>query len=353
MLSRHLIDKRLRESAQTVCYFFFKDDDDDQKSITKALSALLHQLFSANKLLVKHALTNFSQNGDKLAGLFDRLWDILLSATSEEEAGHTICVIDALDKCPKAGRDIFLRALEDIIHENQSRMHSKLLFLVTSRPYEALVHSFANLAHIQLRGEEESEAISDEIDHVIDFRVNELTSKGCHPKLTPQLGEVLRARLLKHGNRTYLWLHLIFEELRKSFKKTHIGLRKVIDQLPNSVDAAYEKVLLQTPSRSQTSAILHIIIAATRPLTLKEMQIASVVNLECRNMEDLDLEKEKDFKLRLRKECGLFVTVQDQRVYLIHQTAKEFLVSKDIRQEPTTPAGAHHSVRDYGLEELS
>ena len=42
----------------------------------------------------------------------------------------------------------------------------------------------------------------------------------------------------------------------------------------------------------------------------------------------LDLENEVRFEDTVRHLCGLFVSVVDHKVYLIHQTAKEFLLAK-------------------------
>jgi hypothetical protein len=48
-----------------------------------------------------------------------------------------------------------------------------------------------------------------------------------------------------------------------------------------------------------------------------------------KSYKDLDLDDEARFESTVRNTCGLFVTVIDQKVYLIHQTAKEFLVAKN------------------------
>ena len=67
---------------------------------------------------------------------------------------------------------------------------------------------------------------------------------------------------------------------------------------------------------------------ATRPLTLKEMNIALNIEDDHRNYDDLDLGSPARFESSLRNLCGFFVTVVNQKVYLIHHTAKEFLIRK-------------------------
>ncbi|OCK72803.1 hypothetical protein K432DRAFT_272316, partial [Lepidopterella palustris CBS 459.81] len=72
----------------------------------------------------------------------------------------------------------------------------------------------------------------------------------------------------------------------------------------------------------------HIIVAAVRPLTLKEINIALAIKDHYRLHEGLNikLKNEARIVIIIRNLCGLFVMIIDQKVYLIHQTAKEFLV---------------------------
>jgi hypothetical protein len=58
------------------------------------------------------------------------------------------------------------------------------------------------------------------------------------------------------------------------------------------------------------------------------MNIALAIKDYHRSCRDLDLAMEDRFKVTIRNLCGLFVSVIDQKVNLIHQTAKEFLVAK-------------------------
>ena len=71
---------------------------------------------------------------------------------------------------------------------------------------------------------------------------------------------------------------------------------------------------------------------------------------ECRSYEDLDLDK-NNIKIVIRNLCGLFVYVTDYRVYLIHQTAKEFLLQKALGK----PVNANiwgHSVEERKAETI-
>jgi ankyrin repeat domain-containing protein 50 len=144
----------------------------------------------------------------------------------------------------------------------------------------------------------------------------------------------LRTRLQQIKHRTYLWLYLVFEEIRKSLKRTEKKFNSIIDNIPESIDEAYEHILNKSTSQAEAKILLSIIVAATRPLTLNEMDVALALtdqdNLS--SYEELDLDGD-NLQRRIQNLCGLFVYVADSRVQLFHQTAKEFLVKRDLRPD--------------------
>ncbi|KAF2180644.1 hypothetical protein K469DRAFT_692828 [Zopfia rhizophila CBS 207.26] len=88
-----------------------------------------------------------------------------------------------------------------------------------------------------------------------------------------------------------------------------------------------------------------IIVAKQHPLTLGELDVALEIELNSTfptSYADLDLEGDEKRKKWVRKSCGLFVSIIDSRVYLIHQTAKEFLVRH--KDDIFEPQGWKHSI---------
>lgn len=60
VLAKYLVDHRLPRSA-SIGYFFFKEQD--QNTVRQALCTLLHQLFSQNRPLTEHVLTQYKTDG--------------------------------------------------------------------------------------------------------------------------------------------------------------------------------------------------------------------------------------------------------------------------------------------------
>jgi hypothetical protein len=82
---------------------------------------------------------------------------------------------------------------------------------------------------------------------------------------------------------------------------------------------------IRDEDKSKAQKPLHIVIAAQRPLTLEEMGIALAIEDDDKCYNDLDLENERRLEFSVRNVCGLFITIVDQKIYLIHQTAKDSL----------------------------
>jgi hypothetical protein len=333
VLSRALIDEKLvGGDSALVCYFFFKDNE-EQNSTPRAICALLHQLFRSKKsLFSKYAVPAIKENGEQLKTGFEELWRLLMAAATDLEGRKIICVLDALDECQQNDRDKLIRKLEEFYKASagHSRTGPSLKFLVTSRPYQQIELRFFTLTKciptIRLAGEEELDAISGEINIVIKAKVQQI---GEELGLSETVQSSLEKRLSEISHRTYLWLRLIWDELRNALSKTEKKLLKVIDELPTTVEEAYEMLLRKCAKKEEARKILHIIVAAYRPLTLREMDVVLEIQSQSRSYEQLDLEEEKTRKAQIRNTCGLFVSIVDSKIHLIHQSAKEFLVRKN------------------------
>ncbi|KAI0428576.1 hypothetical protein F5Y09DRAFT_312761 [Xylaria sp. FL1042] len=326
VLAKYLIEEGLPRSS-TICYFFFKDQD--QNTTRQALCALLHQLFSQKPFLIEHAMSQFNVDGRGLINSTHSLWTVLENTVQDPQAGYIIIVLDALDECLELEYEDLVRNIENQFRGNRLNP-GKLKYLLTSRPYEQIVSKFQRLLdtfpYVRIPGEEESETISQEVNQVIEYRVETLAKeKG----LSDQVKDHLAERLLKIPHRTYLWVYLVFDYLEKEhFKKTTKGIDSTIATLPKNVYQAYEKILSKSKEEDPTvRKALSIILVASRPLTIAEMNVALNVDTTSKSIYDLDLEENEDFKSRLRSLCGLFVSIHHEKVYFLHQTAREFLLA--------------------------
>ncbi|KAL3488415.1 hypothetical protein BJX62DRAFT_240109 [Aspergillus germanicus] len=335
VLSRALIDEdRLSLSVTTskICYFFFKDGDRRRMHSTNALCALLYQIFEQDPTgsLIQQALPKHRNLGSSLSKDFFRLWQILENCSKQPEAGEIVCLLDALDECDRASSVQLVNTLKEFYCSPGVSSSSKLKLLITSREYDylaALFDQFSLTAYLQFDGNDRSEDINREIDLVIDYRVKEIS-----PYFTADDQHRISNRLKEIENRTYLWLHLIFDIIQKnsSLYSKRSRIESLLQTIPTEVSEAYEKILSRSPNARYTEIILHIVLAAVRPLSLSEMNVALTLALRDTRFESCaELESDLwlgNFKGVVENLCGLFVTVRPTGLFFLHQTAREFLI---------------------------
>ena len=342
VLAKHLVDSILPTTeSRTTCYFFFKDDFEDQRSVVSAIRCILRQLFIQRRILLSDKiLDHFEAGGETYSSSFAELWDTLVNAAEDQNAGEIVCLLDAVDECEEQGRSQLAKALCKLYG---SRRNFNLKFLLTSRPYAGISLGFRPLEipglpviHLSGEGDVEMAKISREIDAFIKARVHDI---GVRRKLTLDEQELLLQEVMRVSNRTYLWVHLTLDLIESDIDIDKTGIVEATSHLPKTVEEAYDRILSKSRDTEKAKKILHIIVAAARPLTLREMTLALALRQNHRSYGDLDLKPEARFRESVRDICGLFVTIIDSRIYLLHQTAKEFLV----HNAENSPEGAAHT----------
>ncbi|KAL8710674.1 MAG: hypothetical protein Q9225_007244 [Loekoesia sp. 1 TL-2023] len=338
VLSKALVDRRgevltVNPEPPTVCYFFFKDGDINRMDAANALRAILHQLIMQNPRLYSYAREDFRKKNEQFLTDFDALWTIFMRAAEDPSNREIVCVLDALDECEERSRTILIGKLVQLFQFRHLDDSGKpiLKFLVASRPHYSIIREFKpltnSLSKIRLRGEEESEQISREIDVVIRHKVKELGAKMDLHK-SDQLD--LQNNLTSIPHRTYLWLHLTFDNIAKRLELFKEDIAAIAKTIPENVDEAYTAILDKSPDKQRARKLLHIILAATRPLTLREVNVAMEIKERPGYYQDIDVWEPEIAVDRIKNMCSLFVSVVDSEVYLIHQTAREFLVREEL-----------------------
>lgn len=340
VLARYLVDEVLPSPNNVVCYSFFKDDFPDQRSSAGALCVLLRQLLVQDlELISDSTLEKFGADGNKLIQSFWSVWAIFIFvvATATSSGRKITCVLDALDECQDSDRHLVVEAITGL--SSTTMNSSSLKFIVTSRPYGDLEQAFRETTNrllvIRLKGEGETEAkeISKEIDLVIRHRVQKIADDR---SLMPEERILLLEALTSMPHRTYLWVYLTLDFIEKTPGLTTGNIPRVVKIIPKSVHDAYERVLGRSLDESRARRLLNLVIAATRPLSLHEMSVALAIEKMHSSYDDLRryVEPVERFQNTLRNLCGLFVIIVDSKVYLLHQTAREFLI-EDLNKDPS------------------
>src|SRR4029077_14004767 len=103
------------------------------------------------------------------------------------------------------------------------------------------------------------------IDVFIKARVHEI---GACLKLSNDEQALLLERIMHVPNRTYLWAHLTLDFIQSDMDIDKTAIANATSHLPATVDEAYNRILSKSHNLEKAKRILHIVVAAARPLTL-------------------------------------------------------------------------------------
>jgi len=313
-LVRHL---KLRPDT-IVCYFFFKNDSEEQRSPTFALCAILHQLFEQRETLSKYAVKAFQAQGKRFTEEVDTLWDILVQAVADEECGEVICVVDALDECDERTVARLTSHFTKLLPQTSDTL---LRFLVTGRPCRIEKELGSCATMIQFQGEPEFRCITADVTRVINAGIKDLESRCQGPSWLGSVRELLKSS----ADGTFLWVSLILEILRVSMDNSREDFTTLVSTPPGDLSELYTIILRRSPDPNKARRLLHIVVAAARPLTLNEVYVAFTIRRDHTTINDLG-DLSQDIERVVKWFCGAFVRIEDSKVYLVHQTAKEFLI---------------------------
>ena len=369
VLSRYLVDVYLPHHCTpetTICYYFSKNES-GRSSASNALCSILHQIFGSAEtgFWLQHVKRSWESNRERLAELFDELWRVFVSVSSDCCVGEMIIVLDALDECAEADRKILLPKLAVLSTSTDGAASLKLL--LTSRPdsfmVDALMRSSQGVRTVRLMGEDpiEADAIRNEIDTYVETCVSEFRElRKARFGYEDDAYLYIQTHLLSAPNRTYLWVALVFQVLKACVGKPVADIQEQVRTLPSTVEGHYEGILRTSNDEGRARKLLSLMLAAKDNLTPTELYMALQVTESAQNLTDLTPLPDAALSSYLRELCGLFITfgAASRReglirgvgrtalgVFLIHETAREFLSRPAIDSESCCPhLGWKHSI---------
>ncbi|KAJ5042653.1 beta transducin-like protein-like protein HET-E4s, partial [Bipolaris maydis] len=285
-------------------YFFCQATDSRINSATAVLRGLLYMLLHRQPSLMSHVSKKYDQAGK---GLFEDtnawvvLTEIFTDVLQDVSLGTTYLIIDALDECVTD-----LPKLLSFIAKQSS---------VSSRVKWILKHAGHKM---KLSLELNAKSVAAAVDVFIEQKVEQLAKEN---KYEEKLQHIVLQHLKLNANDTFLWVALVCQDLKVT---PRWNVHKKLAQFPPGLDALYNRMLQQIVSESSSADMCLRVLAVTavlyRPVTVAELvvlteQLAELVN---------DLESVREI-IGL---CGSFLTLRDDTIYFVHQSAKDFLVTK-------------------------
>ncbi|KAJ5663650.1 hypothetical protein N7507_004381 [Penicillium longicatenatum] len=331
VLAKFLVE-HLRQSKsedgrpELVCHFFFKCDSDEQRKTVYALRALLHQIFIDDPALLRHAFSSFESKDTAMVDDLDTLWDIFVAVVSDREATNLLCILDGLDELERRSQGDFLERLNKLYNKKDPLARPFVKTIVLSRPENLIKTCFTrNVATVRLRGENETEAISKDVEYVVRSHMDDLKAQGLPQNLLTKIQKAL----IHKADRTFLWTTLIINLLKDAAMDgaSENELKELISN--RDIDNVYAVLLSRSTSQDRTKRLLQMVLGARQPLTLRELNVALAVSPQHPSFRKLGSELKVPMENYIKATCGHFIRIINERVYLVHQTAREYLLQQN------------------------
>ena len=323
MMAATLIDElshRLKTNPGLgiLAYFFCQNTDSRLNNAVSVLRGLIYVLITEQNTLAQPLEAEFERAGSKLfegPNVFFDLQRILLAMLKILNHGTIYLVVDALDECESG-----LSELLNLITNNGSAPPSRVKWLITSRGRVEIESQLrAKNSCLKLSLELNSYRVFHTVGIFVNIKVQELAHQQNYPT---ELKEKVSIYLRKNAEGTFLWVSLVCNMLKNVLPYKVLS---TLERFPRGLDSIYERMMGQildledSDDVKNCKCVITSAILAYRPLHLKELGAIADLSKELR--EDLSsLEG-------LVQLCGSFLTIREDIVYLVHQSAKDFFTT--------------------------
>ncbi|KAF5851702.1 hypothetical protein GGP41_000443 [Bipolaris sorokiniana] len=328
--------------TELLSYFFCQATDSRINSATSVIRGLLYMVVDQQPSLMLHIRRRYDYAGKALfedANAWVALSEIFTSMTQDKGLKTTYLVVDALDECV-----VDLPKLLDLIVYT-STLSPRIKWLVSSRNegrIEEKLKSISDEAKLSLELKQNAEQVARAVDAYIDHKLSCLGSLG-----EADLRKQVRDELHQKANGTFLWVALVMQELEKSESWDPLA---VVEEAPAGLQQLYDRMMGQIQRLSARNvgicqSLLCTTVVAYRPLYLAEM--GSLYRSEGRAAIVAETVR------KIVAMCGSFLTVRDEQVYLVHQSAKDYLSDKMRATTLPSQSEMHYTLFTQSIKLLS
>ncbi len=299
------LSRPLAESSPNVSYFFCQGTDRGLNTANAALRSLVwlllvQQPHSIHYLQWKHENVGPSLFWGDTA--FADLANSFKAMLCDPDLSPVYFIVDGLDECEQGRGDLIKLIVTSLA------LSEKVRWLVSSSP-EVALHRNSGVAVTELKLDPQTP------DHPIHLYVDHRLSalkRSCDydEKTLKEVANVVRQRT----NDGFLWLALVFEQLEKASGNQAIDL---VTNIPSGLSNLYDHMIRHIERDATTAqyckSVLLAAAIAYRPLSVSELSILA------------GLPPEMNTRMAVER-CSPFITITDETVYLVHQSAKSHLL---------------------------
>ena len=330
-----------QQQVGQLSYFFCQGTDARLNNATAVLRGLIYLLIIQEPSLMSHIRDKYQHGGKELfedVNAFDALRTIFIDILRDRKTDGACLVVDALDECERDRPQL----LDLIVHAATTCRHVK--WLISSRNNPDIESRLRLDSKMKLSLELNQEHVSQAVEIFVNHKVTQLESI----KDDSTLQEHVRSQMLQKANGTFLWVALVFQELKDV---DSWDVEQVLEEVPADLPPLYERMLKQVQQLKRREPewcrlLLATVTVAYRPLNIHELAVLCGLPLQISS-------NATNIKTIIGK-CGSFLAIQDNTVYFLHQSAQNFLLSQAFNTiYPSGKEEVHYTVFQRSLYIMS
>lgn len=340
MLLCGIIDE-LRMSAPSclLSFFFCQATDSRINNATAVLRGLIYLLACQQPALISHVRQQYDlavRSTFEGTNAWVALLEIFTAILQDPALRTTYLIIDALDECVTD----LTRVLSLVAQ--MSFVSSRVKWIVSSRNWLQIEEQLGMVTqNARLSLELNAESVANAVGAYIDHQVLHLSQLKQYDRKTET---VVRDYLSSNANGTFLWVALVCQALEDPKVRKRHTLAK-LRTFPPGLDSLYAQMMEQIGHSEDADLCKRILAVATivhRPISLREL--TTLTEMPDDVADDLESLEE------IVKVCGSFLTLREQIVYFVHQSATDFLLGKATHQ---ASGDAFNWVFPLGVEDVN
>ena len=172
----------------------------------------------------------------------------------------------------------------------------------------------------------------DDFARLVEQKIDEIARRTkCKPDVRADLEYILLCYRgeCTAGWTTNAWVKVMLRFLEISHDNSNWQLTQLLEKLPFTVDAIYDRFLCSIPAdkRWVTCRMLLIIAGARRPLTVKELGLLLAIRPSHKTADQLERACQSNIRYVSNELLGPFVLICNGTIQLIDQTAMQYLLN--------------------------
>ncbi|KAL5091796.1 hypothetical protein Trisim1_002609 [Trichoderma cf. simile WF8] len=335
----------LEQNSQNehLSYFFCQATDYRINTAAAVIGGLIQSLLKQHPTLLSRIRES---HGDGPKGQLDGpnaliiLCDIFEIITNDPGLTNVICVVDALDECITD-----CRRLLDLIIKTSGRVK----WLLSSRNEKDIEKGLDQVPQrLILELKQNAQQISISIDAYIKHHIRQIDALKSDDRLQGKTLDLLKAK----AQGTFLWVALVVEQLHKT---DHWDVENVLEEVPKDLESLYGLILdraekLGKRGQEICRVLLSIVTTARRPLHLQELLV--FINSHWKETKQFKTTYELQDVRDMTKTCGSILSIREDTVYFIHQSAKDYVV-ENAAQRIFPILHQHYKMFEASLDAMS